>query len=247
MTKYLILAAENYIVFIDNENDIDWQTSDSYDKIVLNEEDKKVFNSIMNEAAQIESFIIQGLDLKEILNFKRQIGEALVRNFEHDFESAKQMLKFAKEYIINRNIDKSRFLYLKASGILTLTVLIIGIFAWLFRFQVINYIGITAFFLLLASINGSLGSFLSIILRMGNTNLDFNANNELHYMEAASKIIAGMISGFLIGLSIKSGILLPIFNNINSTHLAMILGGLIAGLSERLVPSIIQKIDGSKK
>jgi F0F1-type ATP synthase assembly protein I len=82
---------------------------------------------------------------------------------------------------------------------------------------------------------------------MGNTNLDFNANNELHYMEAASKIIAGMISGFLIGLSIKSGILLPIFNNINSTHLAMILGGLIAGLSERLVPSIIQKIDGSKK
>jgi len=27
----------------------------------------------------------------------------------------------------------------------------------------------------------------------------------------------------------------------------MILGGLIAGLSERLVPSIIQKIDGSKK
>ena len=78
---------------------------------------------------------------------------------------------------------------------------------------------------------------------MGKTILDYNASKKLHYLEGCSKIVAGMISALIVSLCIKTQILLPIFTKIDFANIAMILGGLIAGASERFAPSIINKLD----
>ena len=53
--KYLILSCDEFIVFIDNDNDIDWQTSDAFDEAEkkLSLEDKKEYNRIFNELASV--------------------------------------------------------------------------------------------------------------------------------------------------------------------------------------------------
>ena len=163
-----------------------------------------------------------------------------------DYINAQKMLQLAKEYIIDRNGDKSRFLYLKASGIATLFAISIGSTSWIIRLFLINLIGVTVFYLWLSFLIGSLGAYLSITLRMGKTNLDYHATKKLHYMEGITKVFAGMISALLVALCIKSGILFSVFDKVGSTHIAMIIGGLIAGASERLAPSLIKKIEGSK-
>lgn len=241
--KYLILACNDFIIFIDHEYDIDWKTNDIFDKRTMSKEELIEFNNIRNEIAYIESIPCDDLSEKIILNFKRQIGEALVRNFDNDFTNAKKMLLYAKEYIINRNTDKSRFLFLKSSGVVCAVTFSLIVISWIFRDILLTVIGKPAFYLWLSLLFGAIGAFFSIILRIGKTTLDYNASKKLHYMEGASKVVAGMISGFLIALCIKVGILLPILNKIDYTNIAMILGAIIGGASERLAPSIIKKIE----
>ncbi|WP_158991711.1 hypothetical protein [Mucilaginibacter sp. L196] len=245
--RHLILADNDFIVFLDNEYDVDWSTTDEFDQRPQTEEEKKQLNYILNEMAHAESYPCHDISKHIIISFKRQIGESLVRAFEKDFENAKLMIKHAQEFIINRNIEQSRYMYLYASAVAALGAAVTGLILWLFRPFLIGLTGDPLFFCLLSFLAGVLGAFLSVILRMGKTNLDFNASKHLHYMEAASRIMAGMISGLLIALCIKTGIILPIFSKIQSTHSAMILGGLISGCSERLAPSIIKKFDGSKE
>ncbi|NHA03291.1 hypothetical protein G7092_05780 [Mucilaginibacter sp. HC2] len=244
--KHLILADKDFIVFLDEQFDVDWSTTDDFDQRSQTEEEKKQLNFILNEMANVESYPCHDISNHIIISFKRQIGESLVRAFEKDFDNARLMIKQAKRYIIDRNMEQSRYMYLYACGIATLISGISGVLLWLLRNPIIGLTGETMFFALLSCLVGAFGAFLSVILRIGKTNLDFNASKKLHYMEAISRIIAGMICGFLIALCIKAGIILPIFNKIESTHLAMVLGGLIAGSSERLAPSIIKKFDSSK-
>ena len=135
-------------------------------------------------------------------------------------------------------------MFLVSCGLTTSISLIIAKLFWLFREQLIFNIGNTAFFIVLSVLIGSFGALLSVILRMGKTTLDFNASKKLHYLEGFSRVIAGMLSAFIVALCIKTGILLPIFSKIENTNIAIILGGLIAGTSERFAPSIINKLDG---
>lgn len=242
--KYLILASNEYIVFIDHENDLDWKTSDAFDAIQLPQDSKKSLNHVKNQVASLESIPCNELEENIVINFKRQIGESLVRAFEQDYDNAKHMLTLAKEYITNRNVEQSRFMYLVGSGSFTLLILVLSGLFWLCRTSIIESIGMTVFYLVAAFLAGSVGAFLSIILRIGKTNMDYNARRKVHYLEAVSRVFAGMISGLLIALCIKSGIIVPAFTKIQSTHIAMVLGGLIAGSSERLAPSIITKLGG---
>ncbi len=243
--KYLILASKDrYVVFIDDENDLDWKTSDKFDETEFTNEIKRAFYEVKNEIDSTENIPCNLLDTKTIINFKRQVGEALVRAFEQDYENAKKMIKIARDYVIKRNVEQSRYMYLSSSALTASGFFVLGIILWLLRYCFLELVGETVFFLILSFISGAIGALLSIILRLGKTEIDFNASPKLHYLEGASRILAGMISGFLIALTIKAGILLPIFTKMESTHLAMILGGLAAGSSERLAPSIISKLDG---
>jgi len=242
--KYLIVASKEYIVFLDHENDIDWKTSDAFDAQPETPEEKKEYYSAKNEIDSAESTPINHIDEKVVIGFKRQLGEALVRAFEGDYDNARKMVKLAQDFILQRNIEQSRFMFLISCGVTTAVALLIAIIFWLIREPLIVNIGNTAFFIVLSVLIGSFGALLSVILRMGKTILDYNASKKLHYLEGSSRVIAGMISAFIVALCIKTGILLPIFTKIESTNIAMVLGGLIAGASERFAPSIINKLDG---
>lgn len=242
--KYLILSCNDYIVFLDYENDIDWKTTDEFDSRDISPESKKNLNQVKNQVANLESIPCNELESNIIISFKRQLGEALVRGFEEDYDSAKQMLGLAKDYITNRNIEQSRYMYLSASGVFTIVILVITILFWLCRSYFIKYLGVSVFYITIAFLTGAVGAFLSIILRIGKTTMDYNARRKVHYLEAISRVFAGMVSGLLIALCIKAGIIVPSFSKVQSTHIAMVLGGLIAGSSERLAPSIITKLSG---
>lgn len=245
--KYLVVAADNYIVFLDNENDLDYQTNDAFDAEPLRVEQRAELNQVKNSIAKAECIPTNQLEERTVINFKRQLGEALVRAFEKDYENARHMVEIAEEYVSNRNIEQSRYMYLTSSGTTALIFLLMGFLLWLLRDFASHYIGKEILFVILAFHAGAFGALLSVILRMGKTNLDYHASRSLHNLEGASRIFAGMISGLLVGLSIKAGILFPIFEKAESTHWAMILGGVLAGASERFAPSIIKKLDNVKK
>ena len=95
------------------------------------------------------------------------------------------------------------------------------------------------------TVEQAVARILSAIFRMGKAKVTSEAIKKLHILESLSRILGGVISGIAMSFFVKLGIVVPIFGSVGNTHLAMIAAGLIAGGSERWVPSLIAKIDNS--
>lgn len=246
--KYLVLETDEFIVYIDDDIDVDWETKPKYDEDSVTNPDYKPkrFHEVMNHVAVVECIANNHLDISTRINFKRMIGEAVSRNLACYYDTAEKMLNMAENYISARNSEVSRYWYLSSCLIVTSMFVIMGCTLWWFRDHLVFYTGSFLLMLLLTSVAGGLGSLLSVILRMGTSNLDAAAGRCLHSLEGASKIFCGAISAVLVGLAMNAEIILPIFSKIGKTNAAMIFAGLIAGASERWAPSIISAVGGEK-
>ena len=75
--RHPILVTENFAVFLDDELDVDWETTPDYDTRGHNDNSKH--NSIVNEAALLETTPCESFDPVVKLHFKRLIGEGIAR------------------------------------------------------------------------------------------------------------------------------------------------------------------------
>src|ERR1043166_6307401 len=75
--RHLVLASRGYIVFIDEELEVDWKSTAEWDDAHRGEREE--FGLVLNRAAAIEFSEWDSSDEQRTLHFKRQIGEAIVR------------------------------------------------------------------------------------------------------------------------------------------------------------------------
>lgn len=239
--KVLVLDTEHFIVFIDHDNDLDWITSDEYD--AKGHKDISKHHDVVNKIALLECKPLNHFDDKTIVNYKRLLGEALSRSLKDDYVKALNILEHAEGYIKDRGSELARKWYLDTAGKTTIIILIVGIYAWMFRVSCVEIFGKTAFYLYLSMVSGALGALLSIIFRMGKENLDCLAGKEIHERESIFRIVAGMLSAYLGALLVSADLFLPVFSKVNKTEVALVLIGFIAGMSERFAPSILGKVE----
>lgn len=242
--KHLILDTEEFIVFIDNDNDLDWITTEEYD--AKGHQSSEKHHETLNMVALLECKPIVQLSENDIVNFKRLLGEALARSLKHDYKKASIILVHAENFLVDRGKELSRKWYLNRAGLTSLIMSAIGVILWIFRAISVNVLGESAFLISLSMVSGAIGALLSIIFRMGNESIDCLAGKELHELESMYRIIAGMLSAFLASLLLRSEIFLPVFSKTNHVALSMIAIGFIAGMSERFAPSILAKLEKNK-
>lgn len=235
--KYLVYANDNFVVFIDDEIDVDWETGQEYGNLGSEE------NELLNDAATVETIPCDHLDAYVKLKFKRLVGESIARCLSHDHRNARWMLDAALSYVTARNREKARYWYLKASSIGAALAILMGLIVWFYRDDVILVWGESAFLLFLATSSGASGAFLSISTRLGSAILDSTAGKTLHYMEAVSRIAVGALSGVLVTLAVNSGMFLPPVLKASRPIWGILLVSMAAGASERLAPSLIEKIN----
>lgn len=241
--EHLILAAADFIVWIDPDFDIDWQTSPKFDE--AGPRDPEEWNAVLNRVAALECIPNEQHSRNVRLNFKRMIGEGIARGLDHDYESAKNILQQASSYIGDRNVEVARYWQLSTACILGSLSLLTGISSWALRDLLIRELGEPAFALLLAGLAGSLGAVLSMIFRMGHSYPTSEAPKQLHLLEAISRGIAGCLSGVLIAGAIKIGLILPALVRSGDTLAVMLVAAMTSGASERWAPSLIAKLEGS--
>lgn len=204
--KYLVYATENFIVFIDDDMDRDWETSPEYD--AAGHEDDHKRNSIRNDAAMLEATPCDGLREDMRLQFKCLIGEAIARSLDRDYTSAASMLKAAGTYLQARSQETSRFWYLTASFAMTAPFIVVGVAFWLWRGALTRALDPGLFWLVLSATAGSLGALRSVIGRTGRLTYDCSAGRALHYLEGASRIWAGALSGSIVALAVRTEVIL---------------------------------------
>lgn len=235
--KHLILSTNNFIVFIDPDFDIDWKTNEIYDDLGYKNSQKH--HDIMNRVASLECIPNDHQNYKIRLNFKRMIGEGVARSLSHDYDNADKILDKAENYIHDRNIETSRFWQIQTSLICGSIGALIALIFWFYRHEYILLFGISAFYLILGALAGSVGATSSIIFRVGKSSTTSEAERKIHVLDVIARNFGGCVSGLIFSILIKVGIVVPIFQVTNMTNIAMIAGGLLAGASERWVPSLI--------
>ena len=89
---------------------------------------------------------------------------------------------------------------------------------------------------------GGVGAFFSICLRIGNVDYSNKTGKDIVKLETICRIVVGGISGLIITLMVKAGIILPKLSDNQSVLIVSLLLAFVSGSSERLVPSIITRL-----
>lgn len=240
-----ILATEDFIVYLDLNGKIEWETTPAYDarEEVKAPKRKQAHDALMSRYIVVDAAPVDGLSTTEVQKFRHQIGAAIASSLEGNHKAADSMLTAAEAYFQKRSEETSRNWYLTASFWAALPVVGAGFLLWMLRGQAVDLLGTGAFWLILCGCAGAGGALFSVITRSGKLKFESSAGRPLHKLEATSRIAAGVISGFLAALAVQTGIIFSPLTAGGRLHLTMMLVAVAAGAGERLATSIISKFD----
>jgi hypothetical protein len=243
--RYLVYEDTRFIVFIDHDMDIQWETDDEFDKVLgqRDEKSKGQYYNVMTRAALAETLPADGLTAKQQQRFKRLIGEATVCCFEAQYDNALSALGYAREYLGDRAQEVSRYWYLSSSILFALPFALVAVALWHWRLPVTSAFGVEPFWLAIAICSGALGALLSVMSRTGNLAFSSSSGLRLHRLEALSRIAVGAMSGGVLDLAFLSKLFLSPISAGGRVHVVMMLAAFAAGASERLAPSIIAQFE----
>jgi len=237
--KKIVRITGDYIIYIDRNHNIDWETTEEYDSRITGDE-KATAENVLSHCLISEQKPTGGLSDESILSFKNIVGEAIVNCLERNGDGATEILRQADEFRVDRVVEKSREWHLTftmlISAVLILIALLLNSKIIPIRIELLPYINVGAWAIS--------GACLSIILRSGNLQHASYAGKQLHFIESGGRLIGGFITGQMVYLGIKSGILFSslVGDNGNSQYIIIFLA-LLAGASGRFAPSIITKVD----
>lgn len=223
-------AGTGYVVFIDNENDLDY--IDKRDKSAWTEDEVQNFQRCLGKLQQAEASPCENLRKKQRLAFKQILGRAYLQILEKDFSEVDTVIQEAKEYLRDRNVEAARELFLTSAGTVAIASAITGLALYFTGNRNVWLYGI---------LFGILGSFFSIWTRYGKEEMTGLASKSLHYLESISRLFIGAIAAVIVMFAVRSGLMLAIGNQDNLFFLYCVLG-FAAGFSERLLPSLIEKL-----
>lgn len=235
--KRIIRITGRYIVCIDRQNNIDWETTEEYDKS-KSEEGRRENEKVLSQCLIAEHKPTAGLSESTILSFKTIIGEAIVNCLESNCEGSLEILRQADEFRLDRVVEKSRSWYLSYSVLISVLLIVAVLIAARcanLSEETLSHLKIGAW--------ASAGACLSIMLRSGRLQHASYAGRQLHLIESACRIFGGFISGQIVYLGIKSGIIFSSFVIGDNSPYVISFLALLAGASERFAPSIITKIE----
>ena len=242
---FLISSTKDHIVHIDTDGDLDWETTPEYDTAAPNNPafDRIKRNSVLSDAALLETSPRDGLPRDADRNFRRLIGEAIVRCLQFDYTGAQHGIAAARQFFKVRAEETSRKWYVLSCLAASVIFGIAGALAWIYRDGLISVISREGLWLILTIMSGAFGALLSVLTRAGQLKFDSSAGRQLHIIEGCSRILAGAVSGVLVALAVRSGIIFSLFVQNGHLHSVASLAALTAGYGERLAPSIIAKFD----
>jgi hypothetical protein len=242
--KNLIRSTEGFIVFIGRDDSIDWGTTEAYDRLL---EANPAFDAERSARLKADISIAEVIPLDGVAlayrdGYKVLLAESLALALDFDYSAAEHALSDALAFARARNEEKSRLWYLRASLFAALPCVVVGILLVLLRDAVRSLMGVEAYWLGLSTCAGCLGALFSIIVRTGKLQLNEAAGHTTHVYEAVSRIVAGGISGLLVGLAVRSHLIGGNIFQGTQADLLMLVLAMAAGTGERFATSIINKV-----
>jgi hypothetical protein len=231
MQQDIISSTKHYHIFINKDNDL----IALYDNNIFHVNEKnlikfhylknKIISSEFSEKKyKIELNLLLGTALSHVLNNNSD-------QTNHYFEEVEKMLNIRREEAIKHN-------YLFATISMMLVVLVT---AW----SVIPSQFLFEYNIFTSALAGSLGAMLSTLQRRNK--LEFNQDISLMYvrLEGVVRVFLGVIFGCLAFALSQADIAFGFLNDYSESGkvYALFIYSMIAGLSERLIPEILDNVE----
>lgn len=237
--RELIYSCEEFLVYLDEDLRVQWRTCDSF-------EEPPQFHDALNRLAKLEAQSDFMTDERALQSARRQTADALARCFAGaSGEVAIALFDNAEKVIAARNRETAWKWYFLAAYTVTGGCMALFAVFWLSRSCLDALVGATGSDVLLGMLCGSLGALLSATVRGNRLVMDANAGRDIHRLEGLSRVGAGIIGALVVALAIKSGMIMGGVHFNGSTFAVMLTLCIAAGMSERLVPSLLDAVEAT--
>lgn len=237
--RTLVYKDVHFIVYLTDDSNINWAT-EGYTNFAPD------FGLITNRVKSLEHVTKNLYSNHRLEDMNYLLAEALARCLDdHNTILAKDMLDDIETRIATSGNQILKIKYLLSSVKSTVLIIVFLIMCWILREFITPVITESGFTILLASLCGGIGAFLSSFIRSINFKGDVHIEMYVYKIDGALRIFYGVIAAFIIALAIKSNFILGMLNQLNYSVALLCFCGCAAGASETLVPSIIQKLEGS--
>lgn len=222
-------SSDNYIVFIDGDSEVDYETTDAYDEAHPSHEVR--LSTIYNRIEDLEHRpAVQYLSAKNQKALVRLLGNALAAELDMAQSEADKTIQMAEQFLKQRTIEISRrWLLLSAFGAAAISL---ALWHWLMPKDFLFF--------------GCLGAYFSILCKTGKLDYDCEAGMFLNILEVISRFFAAMISAYLAGKLFEADLLFTALREIKTVSVLPFIY-FAAGFSERLIPSIVTTLGGKEK
>lgn len=235
----ILLRNESCIVYIDETFSLQW-----YWDFELNPETSaKVFNRAGDLEARIQFLKGRKGQKNNLLSALRLIGEGVVELFTtQGITYADAALDTAEKFVTQRAREISRRWYFIPFLIFFAISALVILVSYIYDPAMTKQIAIICTFA------GGLGSFISRALDNDNTPISATAGRMLHWIEATLRWCIGLTAGLIVWLLVTGKVAASFLNTGDGQNtFGLIAIALLAGASERLLPSLIRTFDDSIK
>lgn len=228
VTLLIRYTSDQYIVFLDGDSEVDFETTNAYDS--GHAQDKGRLNEVYNRIEELEHRpVVQYMSSKNQKAFARLLGNALAAELDIAKTVSDQTIQRAEQFLQQRTAEISRrWLLLSAFGV--------AIISWVFW---------KWFFSKDFMLFGCAGAFFSILCKTGKLEYDCEAGIFLNVLEIVSRFFAATISAYLAGQLFAADLLFTALKSKDPSIVPLIY--FVAGFSERLVPSIVTTLEIKEK
>jgi hypothetical protein len=237
--KEIIIQGIDFIVYIDEGDNIQWSTEETYTDF------HPQFGSIQNRVSYWESVSNKLFSTYDAYDFKCLLAEAYARIIdEKNLELSNDIIALTVNRIEKSGREILKQEYIISSFVCTSVVMALIVAVIFSKHYLIAILNRDAFQILLTSLFGGVGAFVFATLRLRNYSPELAISKHIHRVDGALRVFYGIISGLIIGVGIKSDVLLGFISKVPSTIYLEVFLGIIAGASEVIIPNLIKQVEG---
>ena len=217
---------QGHIVFIDYDNLI---------QCIRKNEEEKHLEEHMRQIAKLK--LAEAVPTKHLpdhiqVEFKKHLGVGYVQALNSSYGEIPKIISEAEEYLRQRNREFSRQVFLLSGLPTVLVAFIMGFFLYMLGNRNPWLYGL---------VFSVFGAFASIWMRYGKVRHTGYGRKSLHVLECNTRIVVGVIFSIIAMIAIRCRLVLPHLEESDELF-AFTIGAFIAAFSERLVPSILERM-----
>ena len=235
---YLIQKSDSFIVYLDKSGEICWSTTEDQNY-------PTDYGMVIQQMKMLENLSHNLFLPKQRKKFNVLLGEAFARALD-DSDSTNALIMFGQIEASIKQYGKQRLRtqYVLGSILTTVACIVAFCLSWFFRDDIIERIGPGAFTIMISSLCGGIGAFVSSFWRTIKFDGDITIPVAVYRLDGFLRIFYGCIAGLIMTIAIRSNMVLGLVND--SAELTLSLScffATMAGASESVIPSVIKKIE----